>query len=82
MAIPASGSVSLSTIQSEWGGSNPISLSEYYSGSLASNSNPVTVSHSVGYSYYINMFLLRVEKVMLLLLHTTDYRQFGHKQYK
>ena len=25
MAIPASGSVSLSTIQSEWGGSNPIS---------------------------------------------------------
>ena len=38
MAIPASGSVSLSTIQSEWGGSNPISLSEYYAGSLASNS--------------------------------------------
>ena len=41
MAIPASGSVSLSTIQSEWGGSNPISMSEYYSGSLATNSTSV-----------------------------------------
>ena len=39
MAIPASGSVSLSTIQTEWGGSNPISLSEYYSGSIASNTS-------------------------------------------
>lgn len=34
MALPSSGSLSLSQIQSEWGGSNPISLSEYYLGSL------------------------------------------------
>jgi len=32
MAIPASGPVSLTTIQTEFGGSNPISLSEYYAG--------------------------------------------------
>lgn len=31
MAIPASGTVSLSDIQTEFGGSNPISISEYYS---------------------------------------------------
>ena len=70
MAIPASGSVSFSQIQTEWGGSNPISLNEYYSGSLATNSTSSSVSPSVGLqtsSYYnpgSNMFLL--------ILHTTD----------
>ena len=34
MALPSSGSLSLSQIQSEWGGSSPISLSEYYRGNL------------------------------------------------
>lgn len=34
MALPASGQITLAQIQSEWGGSNPISLSEYYLGSL------------------------------------------------
>lgn len=32
MAIPSSGAISLSTIQTEFGGANPISLSEYYAG--------------------------------------------------
>lgn len=32
MAIPSSGAVSLSAIQTEFGGSNPISMSEYYAG--------------------------------------------------
>jgi hypothetical protein len=32
MAIPSSGQIALSTVQTEYGGSNPISLSEYYSG--------------------------------------------------
>jgi hypothetical protein len=32
MALQSSGAISLSQIQSEFGGSNPISLSEYYSG--------------------------------------------------
>ena len=30
MAIPASGAISLDDIQTEWGGSNPIGMSEYY----------------------------------------------------
>lgn len=34
MALPSSGSLSMSQIQGEWGGSAPISLSEYYRGSL------------------------------------------------
>lgn len=32
MTLPSSGSLSLSQIQGEFGGSNPISLSEYYAG--------------------------------------------------
>jgi hypothetical protein len=32
MALPASGAISLSAIQTEFGGSNPIALSEYYQG--------------------------------------------------
>ena len=32
MAIPSSGPVSFSTIQTEFGGSNPISMNEYYAG--------------------------------------------------
>jgi len=34
MALQSSGAISLAQIQGEWGGSNPISLSEYYRGSL------------------------------------------------
>ena len=34
MALPTSGALSLSDIQTEFGGSNPISLSEYYAGGL------------------------------------------------
>tara|TARA_B100000282_G_scaffold294595_1_gene272053 strand:- start:783 stop:1517 length:735 start_codon:yes stop_codon:yes gene_type:complete len=47
MAISSSGSVSFSQIQSEWGGSNPISMSEYYSGSLANNTSTITITPTV-----------------------------------
>lgn len=39
MALSSSGAVTLSSIQSEFGGANPISLSEYYSGGLPNNFN-------------------------------------------
>ena len=32
MALPASGAMSFSQLQTEFGGANPISLSEYYRG--------------------------------------------------
>mgnify|MGYP001273214280 CR=1 FL=1 len=60
MAISSSGSVSFSQIQSEFGGSNPISLSEYYSGGLPNNFNntgtstafaPTVKSTTTTYSY-------------------------------
>ena len=43
MAISSSGAVSFANIQTEYGGSNPISLNEYYSGSLPSNTASTTV---------------------------------------
>ena len=47
MALSSSGSISLSQVQTEFGGSNPISMSEYYSGSIASNSSSTTIYPSI-----------------------------------
>ena len=52
MALSSSGSISMSQIQAEWGGSNPISMNEYYIGSLSNTTNDLsdaqnaTISHS------------------------------------
>jgi len=49
MALPAVGSqISLSQIQTEWGGSNPIQLSEYYGKGNASASGQITMSGDFG----------------------------------
>lgn len=52
MALSSSGAISMSQIQSEWGGSNPIGLNEYYLGSLsnATNQSSVAVTPSIGSS--------------------------------
>ena len=43
MALPASGAISLNDLQTEFGGTNPISLNEYYRvGSLVPNTTPNT----------------------------------------
>lgn len=52
MALQSSGTISLSQIQSEWGGSSPISLSEYYRGNLPSGR---TNYGSIPYSGAISM---------------------------
>ena len=60
MAISGSGAVSFSQIQTEFGGSNPISLNEYYSGGLPNNFNntgtstafaPTVKSTTTSYTY-------------------------------
>ena len=49
MALPPVGSsISLSQIQSEWGGSNPISRSEYYGKGNAPSSGAITMSADFG----------------------------------
>ena len=56
MALPNSGPLSLSSIQGEFGGSNPISLSEYYRGGplVASlpNTSPIPSSGAIAVSNF------------------------------
>jgi hypothetical protein len=47
MALSASGAISFSQIQSEFGGSNPISLNEYYTGSIPGNTINQTITPTV-----------------------------------
>ena len=47
MAISASGQLPMGTIQSEFGGSPPIRLSEYYSGSIAGNTTSLTITPTI-----------------------------------
>jgi len=56
MALPASGQISLANIQTEFGGSNPISLSEYYRNGIyvTANNTSVPTSGSVSLSNYYN----------------------------
>lgn len=51
MAISASGQLPMGTIQSEFGGSPPISLSEYYSGNIAGNTNSTVITPTINGSY-------------------------------
>lgn len=50
MAIPSSGAISFSTIQSEFGGSNPVSLAEYYKGGSYTPSSVSYANYSTGMS--------------------------------
>ena len=59
MALPNTGPLSLSMIQGEFGGSNPISLSEYYAGGLfvpagtTGINGPVPSSGSISFSHFL-----------------------------
>lgn len=53
MALPSSGAISLNSLQTEYGGSNPISINEYYrGGSLVPNTTP---NNSIPTSGAINL---------------------------
>lgn len=61
MALPSSGSLTLAQIQAEFGGSNPISLSEYYRGGayVTSNNTSVPTSGAISLSNFygaVNQF--------------------------
>jgi len=56
MALPPSGPLSLSQIQTEFGGSNPISMSEYYRGGpfVTTNNTNVPTSGTIAISNFYN----------------------------
>jgi hypothetical protein len=86
MTIPASGSVSMTNIRTEWSyggtsGQPPDSMSEYYAGNLNSNNNPVTVANAVSYSS-TNIYFPAVpgsKGVPGTPAYNGYYRQFGRK---
>jgi hypothetical protein len=50
MALQSSGAISLSDIQTEFGGSNPISLSEYYGSDTVPSSGAISIGDFYGTS--------------------------------
>jgi hypothetical protein len=75
MAIPASGSLSFSQLQTEWGGSNPISLNEYYSGSLSGTTNDLSDSATPTVGTHSNSIYTPATKVVGA--YTTYYYNNG-----
>jgi hypothetical protein len=64
MAIPSTGPISMSTIQTEFGGSNPISLSEYYrsntyEAAVSGNNTTVPQSGTIKMSQFRGTFQAR-----------------------
>jgi len=75
MALSSSGSISMSQIQAEWGGSNPISMHEYYSGSL--QTDDLSDSQSILISSGSNTVTTPATK--LIGAYTTYYYTNGWK---
>tara|TARA_Y100001978_G_scaffold143104_1_gene128195 strand:+ start:1850 stop:2611 length:762 start_codon:yes stop_codon:yes gene_type:complete len=75
MAISASGQLPMGTIQSEFGGSHPISLSEYYSGSIAGNTTSITITPTINGGS--NSFLVNYGSAEKPNNHTTTANNFG-----
>ena len=56
MTLPASGTISLSAVQSEFGGSNPVGMDEYYRGGsyVSVNNTSIPTSGTISLSNYYN----------------------------
>ena len=77
MALSSSGSISMSQIQSEWGGSNPISMSEYYSGALSNATNDLSDAQNATISHHNTSVYTPATK--LIGAYTTYYYNAGWK---
>jgi len=71
MAIASTGSISMSTIQTEFGGSNPISMSEYYrsntyENNVSGNNTGVPQSGEIKLSQFRGTVLARYISYKLL----------------
>ena len=75
MALSSSGAISMSQIQWEWGGSNPISMSEYYSGAL--QTDDLSDSQSLSISSHSTSVVTPATK--LIGAYTTYYYNNGWK---
>ena len=70
MALQSSGQISLQDIQDEFGGSHPISLSEYYGVDTVPASGEISCNDFYGTS---TQFILQLRVVQLLQMVITKY---------
>ena len=77
MALSSSGSISMSQIQAEWGGSSPISMSEYYSGALSNATDDLSDAQNATISQHSTSNYTPATK--LIGAYTTYYYNAGWK---
>ena len=77
MALSSSGSISLQSIEGEWGGSSPISMSEYYSGALSNATNTLSDTQNATISH--NNSSVYTPATKLIGAYTTYYYNAGWK---
>jgi hypothetical protein len=84
MTIPSSGPLSLSDIQTEFGGSNPISLSEYYAGGAnvpsgtTGDSGPIPSSGTISMGQFYGASN-RVSITLTISANTNGYNIFNNR---
>lgn len=80
MALPPSGPLSLSQIQGEFGGSNPISLSEYYRGGafVTGNNTSVPTSGTISISNFYGT-VRRISIVLNITSWTQNFNVFDNR---
>ena len=86
MAIPSSGALSFSDIQTEFGGSNPISISEYYAGGAnvpsgtTGDNGAVPSSGTISISiFYGTQKVTRVAITLTISADTNGYNIFNNR---
>lgn len=78
MAIANSGAISLSTIQTEFGGANPISINEYYAGGTYVPSGTSGVNGAVPTSGQISFSQFYGTSDVVINLNADTYDDFGY----
>ena len=84
MAIPSSGSLAFSAIQTEFGGSNPISMSEYYAGGdnvasgTSGDSGTIPSSGTIALSEFYGS-TARVAITLTISSNTANYSIYSNK---
>ena len=81
MVIPSTGEIRFSQIQTEFGGANPVALSEYYKNATAGYASGVTGVPSVGSSYPVSVLRGKSLTVASATISTDTYAMSNPTKY-
>jgi hypothetical protein len=82
MSLPSSGTLTLNDIQNEFGGSNPIGLSEYYRGGTYVPNSPLTTTIPTSGTIAVSNFYgtsKRIQVASTITGPTTDYNVYTNR---